>query len=47
MVNGTVPNFSKIYKDNLRVLFDHPQKLYLGLDALSNQKLYLGNVKCI
>ena len=38
MVNGTLLNFGKRYKDNLRVIFDQWPKLLLGLDALSNQK---------
>ena len=38
MVNGTLLNFGKRYKDDLRVIFDHWQKLHLGLDALSNKK---------
>ena len=35
MVNGTLLNFSKRYKDDLRVIFDQWPKLHLGLDALS------------
>ena len=35
MVNGTVLNFGK-------VLFDQWEKLNLGLDALSNQKILKG-----
>ena len=42
MVNGTVLNFGKRYKDNLRVTFDQWPKLHLGLDALSNQKILKG-----
>ena len=42
MVIGTVPNFGKRYKDVLRVIFDQSQKLHLGLDALSNQKILKG-----
>ena len=38
IVNGTLLNFGKRYKDNLRVIFDQWPKLHLGLDALSNQK---------
>ena len=38
MVNCTLLNFGKRYKDDLRVIFDQRQKLHLGLDALSNQK---------
>ena len=38
VVNGTVLNFGKRYKDNLRVIFDQWPKLHLGLYALSNQK---------
>ena len=44
IVNGTLLNFVKRYKDNLRVIFDQWPKLYSVLDALSNQKnleLYL------
>ena len=40
MVNGTLLNFGKRYEDNLRVIFDQWPKLHLGLDALSNQKIY-------
>ena len=39
MVNGTLLNFGKIYKDDSRVIFDQWPKLHLGLDALSNQKI--------
>ena len=35
-------NFGKRYKDDLRVIFDQWQKLHLGLDALSNQKILKG-----
>ena len=42
MVNGTVLNVGKRYKDNLRVLFDQWPKLHLGLDALSNQRILKG-----
>ena len=42
MVNGTLINFGKRYKDNLRVIFDQWPKLHLGLDALSNQKIFNG-----
>ena len=38
MVNGTVLNFGKRYKDDLRVIFDHWPKLHLGLDELSKEK---------
>ena len=38
MVNGTLLNFSNIYEDDLRVIFDQWPKLHLGVDALSNQK---------
>ena len=41
-VNGTLLNFSKRYKDELRVIFDQWPKLQLGLDALSNQKILKG-----
>jgi hypothetical protein len=33
MVNGTLLNFVKRYKDDLRVIFDQWPKLYLGFDA--------------
>ena len=42
MVNGTLLNFGKRYEDDLRVLFDQWQKLHLGLDVLSNQKILKG-----
>ena len=42
IVNGTLLNFGKRYKDNLRVIFDQWPKLHLGLDALSNQKMLKG-----
>ena len=42
MVNGTLLNFGKRYKDNLRDIFDQWPKLHLGLDALSNQKILNG-----
>ena len=42
MVNGTLLNFVKRYKDDLRVIFDQWPKLHLGLDALSNQKILNG-----
>ena len=42
MVNGTLLNFGRRYEDNLRVIFDQWPKLYLGLDALSNQKILKG-----
>ena len=42
MVNGTLLNFGKRYEDDLRVIFDQWQKLHLGLDALSNQKIWNG-----
>ena len=43
MVNGTLLNFGKRYKDNLKkVIFDQWPKLHLGLDALSNQKILNG-----
>ena len=37
MVNDTLLNFNKRYKDDLGVIFDQGQKLHLGLDELSNQ----------
>ena len=42
MVNVTLLNFGKRYKDNLGVIFDQWPKLHLGLDALSNQKILNG-----
>ena len=42
MVNGTLLNFGKRYEDDLRAIFDQWQKLHLGLDALSNQKILKG-----
>jgi hypothetical protein len=42
MVNATVLNFGKRYKDDLRVIFDQWPKLHLGLDALSNQEILKG-----
>ena len=42
MVNGTLINFSKSYEDEWRGIFDQWQKLRLGLDALSNQKILKG-----
>ena len=42
MVNGTLLNFRKRYGDDLRVIFDQWQKVHLGLDALSNQKILKG-----
>ena len=42
MVNDTLLNFGKRYDDGLRVIFDQWQKLHLGLDALSNQKIIKG-----
>ena len=42
MVHGTLLNFGKRYEDDLRVIFDQWQKLCLGLDALSNQKILKG-----
>ena len=43
MVKGTLLNFGKRYKDDLRVIFDQWQKLHFGLDALSNQKILNSN----
>ena len=43
MVYGML-NFGKRYKDDFRVIFDQWQKLHLGLDALSNQKILKGTV---
>ena len=42
MVNGTVLNFGKRYKDDVRVIFDQWPNLHLGLDALSGQKILKG-----
>ena len=42
MVNGTVLNSSKRYKDDLMVIFDQWPNLHLGLDALSSQKILKG-----
>jgi hypothetical protein len=42
MVNGTLLNFCKRYEYDFRVIFDQWQKLHLGLDALSNQKILKG-----
>ena len=39
IVNGTLLNFGKRYKDNLRAIFDQWPKLYLCLDALLNQRI--------
>ena len=40
MVNGTLLNFGKRYKDD--VIFDQWPKLHLVLDALRNQKILKG-----
>ena len=42
MVNDTLLNFGKRYEGDLRVMFNQWQKLSLGLDALSNQKILKG-----
>ena len=42
MVNGTLLNLGKRYKDNLRVMFDQWPKLHVVLNALSNQKILKG-----
>ena len=42
MVNGTLLNFGKRYKDELRVICDQWPKLHLGLDAISNQNFLKG-----
>ena len=42
IVNGTLLNFGKRYKDNLMVIFDQWPKLHVGLDTLSNQKILKG-----
>ena len=41
-MNSTVLNFGKRYEDDLRVIFDQWPKLHLGLDARSNQKVFIG-----
>ena len=35
-------NFGKRYEDDIWAIFDQWQKLHLGLDALSNQKILKG-----
>ena len=42
MVNGTLLNFGKRCKGELRVIFDQWPKFHLGLDALSNHKISKG-----
>ena len=42
MVNHTLLNSGKRYKDDFMVIFDLWPKLHLGLDALSNQKILKG-----
>ena len=42
MVNGTLLKFGKRYEDNLQVIFGQWPKLYLALDALSDQKILRG-----
>ena len=42
MVNGTLLNFGKRYKDDVRVFFYQWPKLDSGLDVLSNQKILKG-----
>ena len=42
MVDGTLLNFSKRYKDDFWVIFDQWPKLHLGLDALSDEKILKG-----
>ena len=37
-----LPYLGKRYEDDLRVIFDQWQKLHLGLDVLSNQKILKG-----
>ena len=39
---GSLLNFGKRYEDDIWVIFDQWQKLHLGLDALSNQKILKG-----
>ena len=38
MAKGTLLNFGKRYKDNLRVIFDQYPKLHIDSDVLSYQK---------
>ena len=42
MVNGTLLNFGKRYEEDFRAVFNQLQKLHLGLDALSYQKILKG-----
>ena len=42
MVIDTLLNFANKYEDDLRAIFHQWQKLHLGLDALSNQKILKG-----
>ena len=42
MGNGILLNIGKRYDNSLRVIFDQRLKLHLGLDALSNQKSWIG-----
>ena len=46
MVNGTLLNVGKRYKDDLWVIFDQWPKLHLGLDVPGNQKNLKG-VYCL
>ena len=39
---GSLLNFGKRYEGDIWVIFDQRQKLHLGLDALSNQKILKG-----
>ena len=39
---GSLLNFGKRYEDDKLVIFDQWQKLHLGLDAPSNQKILKG-----
>jgi hypothetical protein len=44
MVNDPLLKSGKRYDDDLGVIFDQWQKLHLGLDALSNQKILNGSI---
>ena len=39
---GSLLNFGKRYEADILVIFDRWQKLHLGLDGLSNQKILKG-----
>ena len=42
MVNGTLLNFGKRYENDLRVIFDQWQKLYIGLDVRPEILILIG-----